>query len=150
MKKRRYFYAVLLALGSTGIVGITSVGATDRVDISQFIGYYRVDVDNSVPDYNCDVRELEFNKDGQLQEFQGLSSATTGTTVVYRFTDYNIVGNVLEGSYDYVYGYVDGEDGLNFAPLSGYSSGRHQMVLMEDGNIISDGQIWYRYDKDVE
>lgn len=150
MKKRKYFYAALLAVECICITGITSVGAADRADISQFIGYYRVDLDDSVPYFNCEVRELEFNEDGQLQEYHGLAAPTTGTTVVYRFTDYNIVGNVLEGSYDYASGYTDGENGLDFAPRSDSSSGRHQMVLLEDGNIISDGQIWYRYDQYAE
>lgn len=149
MKKRNVLCAVLLILGITCIVGSTPVDAAEKTDISQFIGYYRVDLDESVPECNCEVRSLEYTVDGQLQEFHGLSPATTGTTIVYRFTDYNIVGNVLEGNYDSVYGYVDGENGLDFAPLNGYSSGRHQMVLLEDGNIISDGQIWYRYDKDT-
>ena len=144
MKKKGSIFLVLIILLST--LSNVSVKASSKTDINKFIGYYRVDIDDSVEDYNCEIRELEFTQDGQLQEVHGLAVATTGTTIAYRFTDYQIIGNVLEGSYDAPYGYVEND----FALLSGYSSGRHQMLLTEDGNIISDGHIWYRYDKSIE
>lgn len=149
MKKRKQLLAALLILSSVGCSNVMSVKAVKRAELSDFVGYYRVDVDSTEPDYNCEVRSLEYNKDGQLQEFQGWESATTGTTLVYRFTDYSIVGNVLECSYEHAYGYVTDEDtgDGDFAPLERYDPGRHQMVLTEEGNIISDGRVWYRYDK---
>lgn len=152
MKRKKYFCTILLALGSAVIIGNIPAEAAEKADINDFIGYYRVDVDDSMSEseYNGEVRALEFMVDGRLQEFQGLDPATTGTTILYRFTNYNIVGNVLEASYDHVYGYGETEQGGDYVPLDGYSSGRHQMVLTEDGNIICDGQIWYRYDRETE
>mgnify|MGYP004455235381 CR=1 FL=1 len=147
--KKSCFLAVLFILGSITAMGSIPVNAAERADISQFIGYYRVDIDDSVPDYNCDIRVLEYTIDGQLQEAQALSAGTTGTTILYRFTDYNIVGNVLEGSYDHAYGYAETDHGGDYVPLNDYPAGKHQMVLTEDGNIICDGQIWYRYDREI-
>ena len=149
MKKRKQLLAALLILSSVGCSNVMSVKAAKRAELSDFVGYYRVDVDRTESEYNCEVRSLEYNKDGRLQEFQGWASATTGTTLVYRFTDYSIVGNVLEFSYEHAYGYVTDENtgDEDFAPLEGYDPGRHQMVLTEEGNIISDGRVWYRYDK---
>ena len=149
MKKRKQLLAALLILSSVGCSNVMSVKAAKRAELSDFVGYYRVDVDRTESEYNCEVRSLEYNKDGRLQEFQGWASATTGTTLVYRFTDYSIVGNVLEFSYEHAYGYVTDENtgDEDFAPLEGYDPGRHQMVLIEEGNIISDGRVWYRYDK---
>ena len=144
MKKKGSILLVSIAFLS--MFGNVSIKASGRTDINKFIGYYRVDIDDSVEDYNCEIRELEFIEDGQLQEVDGLAAATTGTTTLYRFTDYQIIGNVLEGSYDSPYGYAEND----FEPLSGYSSGKHQMLLTEEGNIISDGHIWYRYDKNIE
>ena len=150
MKGKGYFCTTLIALGSAVIIGSAPVEAAEKANINDFIGYYRVDVDDSMSEYNCEVRALEFMADGRLQEFQGQESATTGTTILYRFTDYNIVGNVLEANYDHAYGYAETEHGGDYVPLDGYPSGSHQMVLTEDGNIICDGQIWYRYDRETE
>lgn len=148
--KRSYFYTILFVLGIAVSIGSTSVEAAEKANINDFIGYYRVDIDDSVPEYNCEVRALEFMADGRLQEFQGEESATTGTTILYRFTDYNIVGNVLEANYDHAYGHAETEHGGDYVPLDGYPAGSHQMILTEDGNIICDGQIWYRYDREME
>lgn len=150
MKRKGHFCITLLALGSAVIIGSVPVKAAEKADINDFIGYYRVDIDDSVPECNCEVRALEFMVDGRLQEFQGLNAATTGTTLLYRFTNYNIIGNVLEASYDHAYGYAETEHGWDYVPLEEYPSGKHQMILTEDGNIICDGQIWYRYDRETE
>ena len=144
--KIKSFLTALSALGCITTMGNITVNAADHVDISQFIGSYVVDVDTDNPASYCEIRELEFTVDGQLQEYHGLAAPTTGTGRGYRFTDYQIVGNVLEGSYDCEYGYVSTDSGTSFTPLSDFSSGRHQMVLMDDGNIICDGEIWYRYE----
>ena len=111
MKKRKQLLAALLILSSVGCSNVMSVKAAKRAELSDFVGYYRVDVDSTESEYNCEVRSLEYNKDGRLQEFQGWASATTGTTLVYRFYEsYRIVGNVLEFSYEHAYGYVTDEN----------------------------------------
>ena len=83
MKRKGYFFTTLIALGSAVIIGSAPVEAAEKANINDFIGYYRVDVDDSMSEYNCEVRALEFMTDGRLQEFQGQEAATTGTTIMY-------------------------------------------------------------------
>ena len=51
MKRKGYFFTTLIALGSAVIIGSAPVEAAEKANINDFIGYYRVDVDDSMSEY---------------------------------------------------------------------------------------------------
>lgn len=115
----------------------------DDASVSDFIGEYIGDMPEVDKYANPDVMELYFNNDGNLERYSGLFYGTTGTTICYEYTSYEINGNVMTCQYAGAFSPYNG-------PRSDIPGGIHEYTLQDDGNISSDGHIWYRYLTDEE
>lgn len=113
------------------------VHADENRDISEFIGRYLCDTPEMEEYANPDVIELYFNDDGNLMRYSGLFYGTAGTSIMYTYTDYEINGDTLTCYYDGAFS--------PYGPLEDISAGTHEYVMDTDGNIASEGHIWYRY-----
>lgn len=120
------------------LFGNKAVYAEENKTVSDFIGYYLCDVEEKEKYDNPEVMELYFNDSGNLERYSGLFVGTTGTTVCYEYTDYEINGNTMICHYA-------GAFSPHYGPRSDMEAGIHEYVLTEDGNITSENHVWYRY-----
>ena len=120
------------------LFGNKAVYAEENKTVSDFIGYYLCDVEEKEKYDNPEVMELYFNDSGNLERYSGLFVGTTGTTVCYEYTDYEINGNTMICHYA-------GAFSPHYGPRSDIEAGIHEYVLTEDGNITSENHVWYRY-----
>lgn len=131
----------VLLMAAAGLVCLfagSSLVYADDANVSDFIGEYIGDMPEVDKYANPDVMKLYFNDNGNLERYSGLFYGTTGTTICYEYTDYEISGNVMTCEYDGAFSPYTG-------PRSDISGGVHEYTLQDDGNISSDGHIWYRY-----
>lgn len=136
----------VLLMATAGLVCLfagSSLVYADDAKVSDFIGEYIGDMPEVDKYANPDVMKLYFNDDGNLERYSGLFYGTTGTTICYEYTDYEINENVMTCEYDGAFSPYTG-------PRSDISGGIHEYTLQDDGNISSDGHIWYRYLTDEE
>ena len=109
-------------------------------DIVDFIGYYYLNVEQLEDDYlNPSVLRLDFDEFGNFFRYDGLKYGTTGTTRYYYYNSYALNNNILTCHFDDVKGY-EGES-------LGEPGGIHTFIMTEEGNIVEDGNVWYRVDE---
>ncbi len=125
------------------LLGNKVVCAEENKTVSDFTGYYLCDMEEKGQYDNPEVMELYFNDSGNLERYSGLFVGTTGTTVCYEYTDYEIQGNTMICHYA-------GAFSPYYGPRSDIEAGVHEYVLTEDGNITSDNHVWYRYLTEAE
>lgn len=128
----------LLLLLMYMLFGNKAVYAEENKTVSDFIGYYLCDIEEKGEYDNPEVMELYFNDSGNLERYSGLFVGTTGTTICYEYTDYEIKGNTMICHYT-------GAFSPYYGPSSDIEAGTHKYVLTEDGNITSENHVWYRY-----
>lgn len=141
MNKKFYTMILGIFLILAGLRIPVHVSARSNEEIGSFIGYYLCGTADP-GDINSEATELSFNGDGQLMRYKGLRFSTTGTSIYYNYTKYEISGNVLTCYYDGAYGY--------YGEINDIGSGIHQFTLLDDGNLAEEERIWYRYQKENE
>lgn len=128
----------LLLFLACALSGNKDVYAEENKSVSDFIGYYLCDMEEKGKYDNPEVMELYFNDSGNLERYSGLFVGTTGTTVCYEYTDYEIKGNTMICHYA-------GAFSPYYGSRSDIEAGSHEYVLTDDGNITSENHVWYRY-----
>ena len=119
-----------------------SAFASGATKLSDFEGFYLCGMPDPGEYGNPEVFSLYFNKEGNLERNSGMFYATVESSTRYDYTDVSLKGDTLTSSYDRGYGAYEIRDGGR--------PGTHTFTLREDGNIESDGEVWYRYERQRE
>lgn len=118
------------------------VSARESVTLHDFLGYYLCGVADSGEYGNPEVFSLYLNKEGNLERNSGMFYATVESSTRYEYTEISLKGDTLTCNYNRAYGVYEIRDGGR--------PGMHTFTLREDGNIESDGEVWYRYERQEE
>ncbi len=145
MKEKKLFKKYLLLMALAGLcmmIQAVPAFAGENTEIRDFLGYYLCNVEDPGEYGNPESFSLAFNGEGNLERYSGMYYATVGSSTRYEYTDVSLRGNTLTCKYDRAYGVYEIRD-------SGMA-GEHVYTLNADGNIESDGAIWYRYEAEEE
>lgn len=116
------------------------VFASSAYDVTDFLGYYYLDVDDSVftenEFANPEVMELYFNESGNLERYSGLYYGTQGTTYFYPYDSYELSDDTLTCHYSIVNSY--------FGICEVLPGGTHTYIITQNGNLVEDNHIWFR------
>lgn len=122
-----------------------SAHASDAYDINDFIGYYYLDVDDSIFDEyefaNPEVMWLYINEHGNLERYSGMYYGTEGTTYYYPYDSYEISDDTLICHYSIVNSY--------YGPCEDLPGGTHTYIMTQNRNLVEDNHTWFRSDRTV-
>lgn len=145
MKERKLFKKCLLLMALAGLcmmIQAVLVFVGENTEVRDFLGYYLCGVEDPGEYGNPESFSLVFNGEGNLERYSSMYYATVGSSTRYEYTDISLRGNTLVCKYDRAYGDYEIRDGGR--------AGEHVYTLNADGNIESDGVMWYRYEAEKE
>lgn len=142
---KRIFTFAFMTLFALFIGQNTSAYASDAHEITDFLGYYYLDVDDSVfEEYdfaNPEVMELYFDENGNLERYSGMYYSTQGTTYYYPYNSYEISGDILTCHYSVVTSY--------YGTSEAQPGGTHTYIITQNGNLVEDNHTWFRSNRSV-